>query len=397
MAGILFVVYTLLMGLGMNTASLYLVPVTEQLNFSRGDFSLMFTLITISNATVQLIYGWIARKIGLRKMVIAGVILAPIGYLLFARAATLPGFYLGGVIFGASLALAALTSVSVLVNNWFDREQGMVLGVIVAGSGVGGSAAALLIGQTIVSSGFRPAYLLTAALLSTAILPVVLLIRSSPTAVNASASAPASPNPAADPPPPPMTAGEFFRDPILMPGLLVSFLLGFTVHPVWANTPAYLVDKGYSQLFAATVFSGVMLVIGGAKIGLGWIHDRLGIRACSLLGFGSLVAAAWLIPLASSEGLIWVYAFFDGISLASLSILAPLFARNLLGSQNYGAYLGFYLAVMNVGAGLGMPLMNYVFDHFRTYDGVTIVYGAVGLIALLLADRILQRAHARAG
>jgi len=179
-----FVTFFLVLGLGNSPHSLYIVPVTENFGFTRGDFSLVFSIITGAGLIIQLFYGVIVQRVGVRMVISIGTILVPIGYFLFSRATTLLMFYLGAVLVGIGLAFASITSVSILVNNWFDKGQGTILGVISAGSGFGGSLFTMIIGKYIAAHGFQNAYLLTAIILAFAVLPVILFIRSKPPSKN---------------------------------------------------------------------------------------------------------------------------------------------------------------------------------------------------------------------
>ena len=164
---------------------------------------------------------------------------------------------------------------------------------------------------------------------------------------------------------------------------LVVFLLGFIINPISVISPAYLVEKGYSEVFGASVYSGTLLVMGAAKIMVGYLHDRLGIRTSIFLAMGAFIAGVATLLLAESEWLIWVFMALEGLALPALSVIIPLYAMAVLGKENVSSYLGVWVAVLHVGVGTGVPAMNYLFDLTGTYAWAAA--GAIGLAVVTLA------------
>ena len=389
-----FQLFFVTLGLGNLPNNLYIVPVSQHFGFSRGDFSLIFTFINIAVALVQLSYAALVRRFGVRVLLSAGALLFPLGHLVNSFAVTLPAFYAGATLTGFSLGLVSITSVAILVNNWFDQNQGTVLGMVAAASGWGGSLFSIIVGQEIARSGFQATYLYTAIALVFAALPAVFLLRSQPPVPPG--PAPARPGRGSPLPPEPLDTSQPQKNLLKTPaGLMAAvaiFLFGFTINPIWANTPAVLVEKGYSPVFAASIYSGILLVMGVAKIVLGYINDRLGSRASVLLALGAFVLATVILLLAQSEWQIWVFMFLDGIAMTCMTIIIPLYAMGVLGRQNFSHYLGFYVAILQIGISLSTSAMNYAYDLTGTYSGSIVTGIILGIIILALANASFQKA-----
>jgi len=172
--------------------------------------------------------------------------------------------------------------------------------------------------------------------------------------------------------------------------VLAVLLIGIAIHPVLINTPAYLIEKGFDSVFAANISSSIFFVMAVAKIGLGYINDRLGIHASLYLGLGSFVISIIILILASSPWMVWIFVVFNGIAVASLSVLVPLYARALLGNENYSRYLGIFIATLSGGISIGVPVINYAYDLSGSYTLVIMIFAVLGLIALILADLSLK-------
>jgi len=378
-----FVIAFIYMGLGNSPLSLYIVPVTEKLGFSRGAFSLVFTLVTATTLLINLFFGVFANRFGIRKLTIAGSILAALAYLIFSRASTLPVFYLGGIILGAALALASVTSISILINNWFKEKQGSVLGIILAASGLGGYVFSRIVGKYINQNGFQSSFLVSAIILAISVIPVIFFIKSNPDDVEAGpidAHAPHGKSTQEK-----MSIRDLIKIPGMITGILAVFLIGVVIHPVLVNTPAYLIEKGFDSIFASNISASVFFVLAVAKLLLGVIHDRLGIRFSMILGVGSFIIAAVVLVLANTSTMVWVFVLFDGFAVATLALLVPLFAKAILGAERYSSYLGIFIAVLSGGIAVGVPVINIVFDLIKSYSWVILSFAAIGAVALFLS------------
>jgi len=158
------------------------------------------------------------------------------------------------------------------------------------------------------------------------------------------------------------------------------------------NTPAYLVEKGFDSVFAAGISAAVFFVLAVAKFGLGLIHDRLGIRISMTLGLGSFIVAALVLLFAASSWMVWVFVLFDGIAVATLSLLVPLFAKAILGTENYNSFLGVFIAILSAGISAGVPVISYAYDLMGTYTWVVAAFAVIGVLALGLAMVSLKQA-----
>jgi len=385
-AVVCFFMSFMVLGLGSSPLSLYIVPITKNLGFSRGDFSLVFTLITFTTMLIQVVFGFFVHRFGVRVLMIAGSILAPIAYFLFYLAGTLPVFYAGGVILGSAFAFASITSISIIVHNWFHEKQGTVLGLIMAASGLGGFVFSRIIGKYIATNGFKASFLFSAILLAAATLPVILFTRSNPDDANNTQSSKGGHGIGK------MSFGSFFKIRGMAVGLLAIFLTGVVIHPLLVNTPAYLVEKGFDSVFASEISAAIFFVLAFAKLGLGMIHDRLGIRISMILGLGSFIAAALILLFAASSWMVWVFVLFDGVAVATLALLVPLFAKAILGMENYTSFLGVFVATLSAGIAVGVPVISYVYDLTGSYSWAVGPFAAVGALALALAMVSLKQA-----
>jgi len=390
--GISFLIFFALIGVASAPFSLYIVPVTQYFGFSRGDFTLIFTIKTVIGVIIQLAFGPIIKQLGLRWVVVLGVVVMPIGFFVFARAASLGMFYLGGFFVGLGFSLASITPVTLLIDQWFDKGEGLILGVISAGSGFGGALFSRVIGVQIVERGFQSALNFTAIFLVVTAIPVVLFIRAKPDGkkeiikplpgdvVTANPEVKIRPN----------DVGNVFKHCHFWVALGAIFLIGMAMLPVIFSTPPYLLEKGFDGVFAASITGAVFLVMAFAKIIIGFLHDRLGIRTSLLIGIGSFAVSTLVLVLATQQWMVWLFTLFGGIGASTLAVLTPLYAREILGQKNYRQYLGVFIAVLSGGIGIGTPLINYIYDLTGSYTVMIAINGIVAVVALIMAFSALD-------
>lgn len=368
-----FVLAFFYLGLGNITQNLYVVPVTGHYGFTRSEFSVVFSIISLIGILVNLTYDRVYRRFGIRLVIGTGTMLMAGGYFIYALADSLVLFYVGAMLFGMGMVYTSTLTFSVMVNQWFIHKRGLILGLIFAGSGLGGSVFSPLVASIITEQGFKRAYLMGAVILLILSVPLTLLIRepkekglqgtqASGKIIGVTRKAP----------------GALMRQPRILSGLVCLFLLGFLIAPFLNITPSHMTDRNFDYLFASEVSGFVMLVLAFSKIFLGLINDRFGIRAAMTIGILSFIFSAVFLFLMTGETVAWLYAFTYGLSLATLSVLIPLFILAVSGNEDFDALVGIGVSLMSAGVAAGTPVLNLFYDLLGSYDTVLILFALLG-------------------
>jgi len=387
-------------GMGNMPKTLYVVPVTGNYGFSRGEFSMVFSIITMTGLITNVFYGYLEKHLGVRYLATLGLILMAIGYFIFSKATSLDLFYLGAVIDGIGFPLCTITTISVLINNWFGKnEQGTMLGLVVAGSGFGGSLFSLIIGKYILTHGTSASYLLTSIILALSTIPIFIFTRSKPyekeiNGVQNHPQANAIPDvkETVASSPKPDKAIKFFKQPAIWFTLIAVFLIGIVTIPTNDTMPPFLTEKGFSAESITKIASAIWLAQATAKIILGLINDRIGAKFCLYTGLGSYLLGAVILILSNNIWTMWIYVIFAGIFTSAIAVLVPLYVRAVIGGENYGKYIGIFMATLTAGIGLGNPIINFIYDVTRTYTVILSVFIFVGIAAIFLSHLSLRRA-----
>ena len=128
-------------GLGFCSSpySLYTFPITEALGISRSAYALAETCRHITTSLVNMFFGYLVFRFGPKKLVLTGIISLISSLLVYSFATNVWMFYIGGSLLGLGFAFASTTMVSCIINRWFDKNKGTVLGVVLAANGLGGA------------------------------------------------------------------------------------------------------------------------------------------------------------------------------------------------------------------------------------------------------------------
>lgn len=110
------------LGFCSSNKSLYLGAITEALGIKRSLFSINDSCRYVSTAVVNLFFGTLIVKVGVRKLVAAGFLCLITSTLIYATATNVAVFYVGGSFLGIGLSWCTTTMVSYLVGKWYPES-----------------------------------------------------------------------------------------------------------------------------------------------------------------------------------------------------------------------------------------------------------------------------------
>ncbi|MBF0278273.1 MAG: MFS transporter [SAR324 cluster bacterium] len=378
---LMVVVTSIALGIGIgafNSISVFLIPITTDLGWLRGETSIAYLAGTISVGLGGIAMGYLADRYNVSVIFIFGTVCLGIGYTLLAYLDTIVEFYLFYIILGA-LGISTLYAPLVAnVGNWFTHNKGLALGITTSGQALGNGIIPYFISYSISVSGWRTTYLICGAFSFIVLLPLAFLVRTPPSPKKVALS-------------PEIRAGsvekEFHPDVlrVIVPWLstAVIFCCICMATPI-IHVAALVQDKGIDAQNAAGVLSLVMISGFFGRIAFGKISDYIGgLKTYMLSSFGQTLFVFWftqLDTLFSLNVLAIVFGFGYAGVMTSLTIcvreMTPLHRRSV--SLAIVSFFGW------IGMGLGGFQGGYFFDISGDY---TISYAnaaAAGVINLSL-------------
>lgn len=172
-------------GLAYSSISLYSVSICEAFGFSRGQFSVVMSLLSLSMSIGAFSYGKLSQKFSLKFLMINGVMMIAAGVLFMSFSTTLPMFYFAGILIGWGLSIATVIPASILMLNWFGDKRGGALGIILASTGIGAMVFSPFVIYFIDLKSFEYTLAFSGIILAVLLVPIaVFVIREKPTIQN---------------------------------------------------------------------------------------------------------------------------------------------------------------------------------------------------------------------
>ena len=164
--------------------ALFLIPVGVSLGLNRATTSLIFSLGRAEGAINGPIVGYLVDRVGARKLLVIGTLLAGIGFIIFAFASNLWIFalaYLGFISLGATMAFQ--DSATSMVNMWFIRFRVRAMSVREATGSLGSTILIPLMTLVIAVYDWRMAAFVGGLAYFVLILPLTPFVKESPESI----------------------------------------------------------------------------------------------------------------------------------------------------------------------------------------------------------------------
>lgn len=396
----------------MNTPGIFYPVIAEEFGVQTAAISAFMSISLLSAAFFQPLMGNLVSRFRVRTMMMAGALVMAFGFMVFS-VATAPWMFwavatLAGMTFAACLSVGPAT----LINRWFYKHVGLLLGVSAGSSGIGG-VIFMFLGQAIIETmGWRTAYVVYAVCIVVVCVPAILLcIKERPEDCGLRPFG--------------MKADEELReeetqarktyDPEMMkrawvrmktPAFALILLAGFLMNVVcqvngFLPKFVYWVDSQVALgLMSTAAVSGVMLSslsqAGSAvgKIGLGAFSD-ISVPQALLLLCSSGAGGLALVWLCYSTPLIVVGAFVYGFFLASVLVLAPMLVRAVFGGGELYPILYSRVAMAPaLGGAVANVAWPFIADNlggFNVVFGLAIFFAIVIFVAGMVALRLPRK------
>ncbi|MDB5874284.1 MAG: oxlT [Ramlibacter sp.] len=138
--------------------TLFVNPIDAKHHWGLPAIQLAFSVFIVVETWLVPVEGWLVDKFGPRPIIAAGGILAALGWVLDAHAASLPVLYFAAAITGIGAGCVYGTCVGNALK-WFPDRRGLAAGLTAAGYGSGAALSVIPVAQMIQSSGYENAFL----------------------------------------------------------------------------------------------------------------------------------------------------------------------------------------------------------------------------------------------
>jgi MFS family permease len=356
--------------IGRGTADTYVVfllPLEQDLGWSRSKMTSVYSLYLLVNGVTAPIVGFLFDRLGPRAVYGGGMAALASAYLLASQVQDLWQFYAAvGVLTGVSVSSLGMVPSSALIARWFRERLGTAISIAFAGLGLGALLIVPAVQSLLQHFGWRDSYrFLGLALLC--LVPVVLLlpwkvyVEGHPEYRRVRRSGAKEDN---------WTMRAALKTRAFWGLAWVFTLTSIGMFSITVQTVVYLIERGFSPLAAASAFGFAAMLSVFGIVGTGAFADRFGPRRTVSVTFVGSIAGVLILFLMSwipQQSLLVAYVLVFGLCQGARGpIVSSMSARLFPGSQTASIY-GILYACNAIGAGTGALLAGLLHDISGSY------------------------------
>lgn len=300
-------------------------------------------------------------------------------------------FYFSAALIGVAQAFTGYVAIPVVINMWFKRNNGTVLGVVIAIGSAATTLYSLLTGQLINFFGWRQSYFIMAIIAAVLTVPSVFLIIKRPQEVGC---VPYGAGCAAESEQDALvraddgyslTKQQALKMPMFYIAWLACVCFSYGSGVAYYTQTFSTIELNQSVTFSSIV--GVCLNLGTifSSLIVGRINDKFGVKAG--LGWGVATTAVGFLMMFLSfitPNFVFPAVFIVGLGNTMYTVQCPLLARTVVGDKHYSDVWALMMMINSmVGGGLCFTI-GLFYDLAGTFKGAFIMG-----IALFVAAGIL--------
>ena len=354
------------MALTSSTMSFFLEPVCESLQISRGSFSMIFSLMSVSGALSNPFVGQYAGKKGVRGILLLTGLWAGSCMLLLSFVTRLwmlyaVAFCLG--LFGS--ACLTLCGNVIVQQNYFGPQASGILGAVMAGTGVGGMFFSLIIPKIIAAFGWRIGFRVMGISWMALVWLGMLLLGKQTMFQGGKGNGAVGLG---------MTRAEALKSPKLYLQMVVIVVMAACCG-LQQQLPSLLGAKGFDAGRVSVMISAMTVFLALGKFGQGILYGKIGVKKGGIL---TMTAFALGCLAMFSKALVWPGLLLLAVGMGIYTTLLPVVIRRVFGSREYAAIWALVSTVGCAGTFVGYPMRGTVYDLTGTYT-----LGLIGAAVLL--------------
>ena len=372
--------------------SIFLKPITEELDWSRSTFSIAIGIGNIAGAALAVSIGPILDRHGARIPVFLAFL--ALGGALMALSSISELWHFYAIVIANRALIAGLLSIvaGVVVSKWFIRRRGRAMAFAITGLRFGQAIVPPYTTFFLLLYGWRAAAVALGGFVWVlTLIPVILFLRRQPEdmalrpdgddaldeSVDGSGTGQSVPRSEEVS----YTLAQALRTPAFYLILFATSALAFNIGGLNFNLFPFLTDRGLSSGAAAGILTAWSIVSAVGSIGGGFIAERLHVRFVMAIAF--VVATAGVVALIFTQSITvaLVFAAVHGLSFGALPMLMQLVWADYYGRRHQGAIRGFVTPAQVIVQAGGPIAGTLVFDLMDTYIPAFILFGAIYLAA----------------
>ena len=384
--------------------------------WTAGQMSLAFALTRVEGGLMGPVEGLLIQKLGPRRMVFIGMIIAGAGFVFFSQVRELWHLYAAFIIISLGIGLGTWLPMMTALNNWFIRRRTMAMSLAMEGFAVGGVIVPLLLAWTIGGTdpniseryGWRASALFIGILIMALAFPLSRLVRNRPEELGLNPDGDAPVIEAASPAGAGIIRSELqeedytWQEAIRTPTFwLISFghaTSAIVIITVMVHLGLMLDDRDFSlqtiSLIVAiyTAVNAIFIPVGG------YFGDRIPIKLVAFWFSALQSVSIVILVLARDTEMLMIFAVLLGAGFGGRTAVTTAMRGAYFGRKAFAAITGLSMVPMNILLFSAPIFAGFMRDATGTYDVSFLTIAAVAFFGsflfLLLGEPAKPRAEA---
>jgi sugar phosphate permease len=376
-------------GAGTWAFSLFVLPMTTDLGWSRSAFFGALTVRSIVSGLIAPFIGPVQdSRNGPRRLMFLTVLGMAVGMIALRWVESLIVFY---VLFGIIGTLMTVGGSEMLTNavlpKWFIHKRAAALTIASAGQGLGPLIFPVLVSAVISGWGWRAGWMTIGIAAFVLLFPLAFMVRTRPEDIGLQPDGEAGPartgfvaRPALEHS---FTRSEAMRQPSLWLINVSGALFVMGVTGLQTNWLVYFQDAGFASTTAALSASAFGIGSFSSRFLWGFIAHKYPVRVLMAVATSLTAATVLLIFQVDNVPTMMAVAVLNGLALGGNFVMRPLIVADYFGRNHLGA-IGGIMRPLQIAGGATGPLA--VAGLFDLTDSWHIAFGLV--IGIWLASAL---------
>jgi MFS family permease len=382
-------------GMAFYIFNAFINPLCETRNWSRTEINAAPSIGFLVGIIATFILGFLIKRVGVKKLMTAGAVLAGISFAGLGVVHHIWLFYL--VFVSLSLGGAAISGIvaNTLVSNWFVAKRGKALGIANAGISASGVVLPYIAMMIIASTNLESAFLIIGLFLLLLAPVAWLVVRENPETYDwlpdgitsrgsvhiaeQTAASISTPSGAADEDTQ-WTLALLVRTGAFWKIGIAYGLLTMCAGSIMFQLAPRFIEIGFTRRQAMLMLAATALVGTAGKYIWGMLCDYFEARRVVALSM-ALTGLGVLFGLCSnSPAALWFFIVCFGFSMGGTMSTHPIITADLFGRNSFATvykYLFLFMAMET----LGFIIMGLSFDYTGSYNSAFIFYVVTCTIA----------------
>lgn len=368
--------------LPFSAQGLLLMPMTGEFGWSRLEYSLGNSAMMFGGMMTAPFMGRLVDRIGVRRVVIPGVMLVGLMTMVQSQLSGAIWQYLLSFLVLGGLGSSAIGYAKVL-GALFNKHRGKAMALFGMESSLSAFVAIAIIRWLFESYGWRGTYL-GMGLIILATVPLLLWLLKEPEAPALMPDAPATDIPG-------MSASAALRDRTFWTITLATFFAIIPAMGLMQHMIPFMAGKGVPMNVGMGQLQTMMLAMAVGTLVGGFLLDpsKSGKIAVPFAVMSTLALAGMMFLSGTATGLLILPASIAmmGFAAGAKMPMANFLQLRYFGLREFGGIAGLQAPFTAAGMLVAPPAMGWCFDHFKSYDpAMWIMIVLLGLTVPLYAS-----------